>query len=179
VKLVSITHNIHLIKKLVLPVHTVSKKYLVSERNTWICFVIISINKWFLLKHLSLISYLYVCMFVAALFMSANILNHLVCCTPGSWIAFSLQQLFWCNGFLSCPPISSEFKIQALCLKYIWKSSVLWDIMPCSLFRASWHFEGTHNLQLHSWRTSQTRNQREAHSKQSYMALYPRRYITS
>jgi hypothetical protein len=50
---------------------------------------------------------------------------------------------------------------------YRMKSSLLWDIMPCSPLKANQRFGGTRCLHLQSRRISQARNQREAGSKHS------------
>jgi hypothetical protein len=35
------------------------------------------------------------------------------------------------------------------------KSSVFWDLVPCSPLKVNWCFGGTCNLHLQSWRVSQ------------------------
>jgi hypothetical protein len=47
------------------------------------------------------------------------------------------------------------------------KSSLFWDIIPCSLFKVNRHFGGICHLHLQGQRISQARNQQEAGSKQS------------
>jgi hypothetical protein len=48
------------------------------------------------------------------------------------------------------------------------KSSVFWDLSPCSLVEVNLHFGGgTYGLYLQCQSLSQARNQREAGSKQS------------
>jgi hypothetical protein len=42
------------------------------------------------------------------------------------------------------------------------KSTIFWDIMPCSLLKVNWHFGGTYCLHLRGRRISQARNQRES-----------------
>jgi hypothetical protein len=48
----------------------------------------------------------------------------------------------------------------------VMKSSVFWDITPCSPLKINRLLGGTRSLHLQSWRISQVRNQREAGSKQ-------------
>jgi hypothetical protein len=47
------------------------------------------------------------------------------------------------------------------------KSSVFWDIMPCSSLKVGRRFGETYRLHLQGRRISQTRNQGEAGSKPS------------
>jgi hypothetical protein len=53
------------------------------------------------------------------------------------------------------------------------KSSLLWDIMPCSLLKVNWCFRGTCHLHLGNLiRLSQARNQHEEGSKQSFAGTF-------
>jgi hypothetical protein len=51
------------------------------------------------------------------------------------------------------------------------KSSVIWDITPCSLLKVSRRFRGTCCLHLQGQRITQARNHHEAGSKQSLCSL--------
>jgi hypothetical protein len=53
----------------------------------------------------------------------------------------------------------------------VMKSSVLWDIRPCSPLKVNRYFGGTCRFHLQSRRISQERNGREAGSKQRYFTL--------
>jgi hypothetical protein len=55
----------------------------------------------------------------------------------------------------------TSFLIQILSFVkcYEVKSSIFWEIMPCSLLKINRHFGGTCRLHLHGWRISQARNQ--------------------
>jgi hypothetical protein len=52
------------------------------------------------------------------------------------------------------------------------KSSVFWDITPCSPLKVNRRFGGTYGLHIQGPKLSQARNQREAGSKQSYCLAY-------
>jgi hypothetical protein len=51
------------------------------------------------------------------------------------------------------------------------KSSVFWDIMPCSSVKVNQRFGGTYRLHLQGQKVSQARNKHEAGSKQSSLTL--------
>jgi hypothetical protein len=53
----------------------------------------------------------------------------------------------------------------------VMKSSVFWDLMPCSPLKVNQSFSGTCRHHLQGWRISQVRNQHEAGSKQSSACL--------
>jgi hypothetical protein len=53
----------------------------------------------------------------------------------------------------------------------VMKSSILWDITPCSPLKIKWCFGGICRLHLQDWRLSQARNQHEAGSKQGLLFL--------
>jgi hypothetical protein len=53
----------------------------------------------------------------------------------------------------------------------IMKSSVFWDIMPCTLLKVNWHFGGTCCLHLQGQRISQASNQQERGSKEQVALL--------
>jgi hypothetical protein len=42
------------------------------------------------------------------------------------------------------------------------KSTIFWDITPCSSLTVNRRFEGTHRLHLHGWKISREKNQRES-----------------
>jgi hypothetical protein len=78
---------------------------------------------------------------------------------------YSLCQWFQ-NCILSIPVVSLAFSIiraqNIFCRNYRYKnylkSSVFWDITPCSVLKVSWHFGGTCCLHLWGWRISQERS---------------------
>jgi hypothetical protein len=52
------------------------------------------------------------------------------------------------------------------------KSSIFWDMTPCSPLELNWCFRGTYRLHLRGKRISQARNQRGPRSKHSSCSAY-------
>jgi hypothetical protein len=68
-----------------------------------------------------------------------------------------IWNLVWKN---ICQELVSKFKSR-------WKSTIFWDIMPCSLVEIHWYFQGVYYLCLQGGRVSWARNQQEVGGKKS------------
>jgi hypothetical protein len=74
----------------------------------------------------------------------------------------------------------SELQAQSLCEYVYVKSSIFWDITPCSQLKVNRCLGGTYHLHLQGLKMSQARNQREAGwISMVCKALYPRRQNSS
>jgi hypothetical protein len=71
----------------------------------------------------------------------------------------------------ACCFLDSLLKNLRLSQRWLSKSYVFWDLTPCSPFKVNWRF-GETCLHLLGQKRSQTRNQREAGSKQKCISWF-------